>query len=266
MVVDEGGYRSLYFDNQMIQSRMALEDPLRLILPYTRHMLACLLFNNHPQHILMVGLGGGSLAKFFLHHFPECRVEVVDSNPEMAAIARQFFFLPIDDRLTLYCADGEDFIATMAGRQPLYDLILIDAFDHDGMARSVYTHPFFRQIRPLLTHDGVLVLNVNRAEVGAYSPILTHITDCFSEASFRLPVPLPSHNEIIFCCKHKSATTHLTAPCQQMAGWTQQKPELDFIDWMQRMTLLKHITLPKQGIWRQWMDHLDRYRNRCSGP
>ncbi|MBF0462770.1 MAG: spermidine synthase [Magnetococcales bacterium] len=259
MVVDEGEYRSLYFDNQMTQSRMLLAHPLWLVLPYTRHMLGCLLFNPHPRHIFMIGLGGGSLAKFFLHYFPECRIDVVDSNPEMASIARQFFSLPIENRLTLHCADGEAFVAAMAGRPPLYDLILVDAFDHEGMARSVYASPFFMNIHPLLSEHGVLALNLNRAETSNYSHILAGITACFPDSVFRLPVPYPSRNEIIFCCREDKIGPHLATVRQQAAAWVDHQPEVDFDDFMRRMVPLK------QTVWNQWMDRLQRYRGGGTG-
>ncbi|MEO5348069.1 MAG: hypothetical protein H7836_00235 [Magnetococcus sp. YQC-3] len=260
LVVDEGGYRSLYFDNQMTQSRMALAQPLWLILPYTRHMLASLLFVPSPRNLFMIGLGGGSLAKFFLHHYPECRVDVVDSNPAMAGIARQFFFLPIENRLTLHCADGKEFVADMAGRGPLYDLILVDAFDHDGMSPSVYTSRFFQQIHLLLSRNGVLVLNLNRGETESYPLILAQLMESFPGLISRLPVAGPSRNEILFCHHEECSTAHLTALLQQVAEWQDLQPDLDFADFMRRVVPLK------KSLGKQWLDRLYRYRERFSAP
>ncbi|MEO5363056.1 MAG: hypothetical protein H7838_05470 [Magnetococcus sp. DMHC-8] len=256
VVVDEGEYRSLYFDNHMTQSRMSLAHPLWLVLPYTRHMLACLLFNNHPRHIFMIGLGGGSLAKFFLYHFPACRLEVVDANPVMATVARQFFFLPVDDRLTLHCADGEAFVTARAGQPPLYDLILVDAFDHDGMSPTVYASRLFLKMYPLLTDHGILAFNVNRAEADLYPHIIAHIGDCFPDAIFRLPVAAPSHNEIILCCKQSRPAGDLAALQRHVTAWEELQPDLDFIDFQQRMVPLK------QTAWHQWLDRLTSARGR----
>ncbi|MBF0585039.1 MAG: fused MFS/spermidine synthase [Magnetococcales bacterium] len=256
MVVDEKGYRSLYFDNQMIQSRMALEHPLWLVLPYTQHMLAALLFNAHPRHILMIGLGGGSLAKFFLHYFPNCRLEVVDANPEMAAIARQFFFLPHTERLTLHCADGGDFVQAIQAKSPSYDLIILDAFDHDGMAPSLYHDDFFRQLEPHLAEDGVLALNVNRAEGRAYRQVLATIGQRFPGTLLRLPVPPPSHNEILFCCREKALDTAGRLGPPQAAPWADHQPPLDFVDFLERIVPLK------QSFWQQWKHRFVRYTGR----
>lgn len=260
MVLDEGAYRSLYFDNQMTQSRMALAHPLWLILPYTRHMLAALLFNNHPRHILMIGLGGGSLAKFFLHYFPACRMDVVDSNPKMASIAQQFFFLPTETRLTLYCADGESFVTTQRANAPSYDLILLDAFDHDGMAHAIYTDLFFHDIQHLLSDDGLLAFNVNRAEQVPYQQILHSMTHAFPFSIFRLPVPAPSCNEIIFCCKTAPQDTDWSGLQHQALAWADHQPPLDFVDFSNRMVPIK------QATWQRWKNRFNRYwrRNRPS--
>jgi spermidine synthase len=63
-VVDNGPRRFLHFDFGAIQSVMELSNPVRLALAYTRKMMAFLLFNRTPKRILLLGLGGGSLAKF----------------------------------------------------------------------------------------------------------------------------------------------------------------------------------------------------------
>ncbi|HEY0720688.1 MAG TPA: spermidine synthase, partial [Gammaproteobacteria bacterium] len=68
-VVDDMLHRSLHFGTEPKQSSMLLSDPLALVLSYTRAMTTALLFVPQVRRVLLIGLGGGSLAKFFLHHF-----------------------------------------------------------------------------------------------------------------------------------------------------------------------------------------------------
>ena len=77
-VVDNGPRRFLHFDFGAIQSVMEVSNPVRLALAYTRKMMAFLLFNRTPERILLLGLGGGSLASFAtqtcpLHRSPPSR-------------------------------------------------------------------------------------------------------------------------------------------------------------------------------------------------
>ena len=52
---------------------MSLDEPDALVTAYTRKMMAFLLFNPAPKRIAMVGLGGGSLAKFCYRNLPKPR-------------------------------------------------------------------------------------------------------------------------------------------------------------------------------------------------
>ncbi|MBF0095915.1 MAG: spermine synthase [Magnetococcales bacterium] len=250
LVVDEAGYRSLYFDNHLTQSRILLANPLWLVLPYTRHMLAALLFNPEPQQILMIGLGGGSLAKFLLHYFPACHLEVVDANPEIPAIAHALFFLPRDPRLTVHCADGATLMASLAAQHKTFDLILVDAFDHDGMAPSIYSDSFLIAIQEILTDNGVVAFNTNRAETSAYRQVSAQIQERFPLALYRLPVPTPSRNEIILCSRN-TITEQSMLPLRQRAhAWHDHQPPLHFGDFIERM-----VPVPPTA-WQQWVQRI----------
>ncbi len=255
-VIDEGPYRSLYFNSTAFtQSRMDLAHPLWLVSSYTQHLLASLLFNHRPQRVLMIGLGGGCMAKFFLHFFPECRVDVVDSNPVMATVAHQFFFLPESDRLTLHCADGQHFVTAMANRSTPYDLILVDAFDHAGVSRSVNSAPFLSAIHPLLSDNGVLLFNLFRGEAVGYPEILREIVSGFPRSVLRLPVP--GGNEIVFCLPQDNPFRHLNLPAlqEQTLAWADQPP----LAFEAFMGFLHRLIPVKQGFWHHKTSHSHHY-------
>ncbi|WP_193771114.1 MnmC family methyltransferase [Candidatus Magnetaquicoccus inordinatus] len=260
LVIDEAGYRSLYFDNHLTQSRILLEQPLWLILPYTRHMLASLLFNPKPQQILMVGLGGGSLAKFFLHHYPTCQIDAVDANPEIPAIAEHLFFLPDDPRLTLHCADGASLLTSLSAQKRLFDLIFIDAFDHDGMAPSIYSENLLSTIEQLLSKNGVVAFNINRAETALYQQMNIQIPNHFPENIYRLPVPSPSRNEIFLCSRTAMNANSIAQLQEQAHSWSDHQPPLLFHDFLERLTPVPPTT--KQQWWQPllhlWHNGLSR--------
>ena len=87
-VSDARGYRSLHVGGEAIQSTMKLGDPYALALDYTRCMMAFLLFHPQPREALMIGLGGGSLAKFF--------------HKRLRATLDDFRFLPAEAFLEKY--------------------------------------------------------------------------------------------------------------------------------------------------------------------
>ena len=85
---DDGEYRSLYFDDEAIQSVMRNAAPAALELEYTRMMMGFLLFNPAPDSIAFIGLGGGSLVKFCYRHLPHTQLSVAENNHPCIGDAR----------------------------------------------------------------------------------------------------------------------------------------------------------------------------------
>jgi spermidine synthase len=160
-VVDAFGVRSLHFGTSPKQSAMLLAAPDRLELSYVRAMLAGLLFTPDPRRVLLLGLGGGSLAKFLLRHFPECRIDAVESRAAVAAVARRFFGLPEDPRLAVHIAEGCEFVCRLSkADSAVYDHIFVDVYDQEGLAASASRHDFFAASAKLLKAGGILAMNL----------------------------------------------------------------------------------------------------------
>ena len=88
-VVNVDGVRSLHFTMGEVQSSMRTDRPDELELDYTRTMMGFLLLNPQPRAIAMIGLGGGSLAKFCHRHLPSARITAVENNPRRHRPARR---------------------------------------------------------------------------------------------------------------------------------------------------------------------------------
>src|SRR5688572_14911651 len=87
--------RRMHFTNEATQSAMLFSNPDALISLYTRKMMAFLLFNPSPRHIVMIGLGGGSLAKFCHRHLPRSQITAVEIDADVIAL-REEFCIPKD--------------------------------------------------------------------------------------------------------------------------------------------------------------------------
>jgi spermidine synthase len=116
------------------------------------------LFNPEPREILMVGLGGGSLAKFIYHQLPRARTVAVEVNPRVVDIARQYFLVPPDDeRLTIVVADGAEYVQRVV-RKP--DVIVLDGYDAESQVEALSTPSFYRDCARALDEKGMLVVNL----------------------------------------------------------------------------------------------------------
>ena len=160
-ISEEAGVRYLHFGSDWVQGAMRIARPWSLELTYTREMMAGLLLRggkHWPRSALLVGLGAGSLAKFIYRNLPDCRSMVVEINPQVEFIARQYFKLPDDPtRLAVVIADGADYM--LAGERH-FDYLLVDGFDADARAGALDTLPFYQACRARLTDNGVFCVNL----------------------------------------------------------------------------------------------------------
>ncbi|SER44527.1 spermidine synthase [Nitrosomonas sp. Nm51] len=158
IISESNGVRSLHLNGSMVQSAMRIAEPNELELVYTQCMMGFLLFYPKPEKILMIGLGGGSLAKFVYHYMPDTRIIVAEINPQVVTVAYQYFELPQEsDRFEIIIAEGGQLIAAHSISP---DVIMVDGFDDDYQTPCLCTQEFYDQTRRMLNRNGILVVNL----------------------------------------------------------------------------------------------------------
>ncbi len=188
-VVEQGPERRLHFGTGACQSAMLLAHPQTLVLRYTRAMLAALLLNPEPRRVLLMGLGGGSLVRFLLAHYPQLSLHALELRPAVAEVARDWFGLPEGERLRITLGDGADYILSA----PLdeghrYDLILLDGFDAAGIAPSVGGEVFFSMCHERLLPGGALAINLWCEDTLGVDDYLEPLGLAFGDRPLRLPL------------------------------------------------------------------------------
>jgi spermidine synthase len=160
-LIEESEYRSMCFTlDGCTQSEMRIDDPCALVNEYTRKMMGFLALQPRPVRILIIGLGGGSLVKYCHRHLPTTLITAVEIDPDVLALRSQFLVPPDDDRLTVIQADGADHVARMADRGERINAILVDAYDHTGIANAVVERSFIENTKHILGTNGVFVMNL----------------------------------------------------------------------------------------------------------
>lgn len=241
-VIDDQYTRSLYFGTAARQSSMSHADPLTLVLSYTRAMLAGLLFQPRPREILLIGLGGGSLVRFLAHHYPEADITVVEYRQAVIDIARRFFRLPEQPRIRILQGDGTEFIHNRA--QPLYDLILVDAFDAAGLHPGIACEGFLHGCQQRLREQGVIALNLWNTDRARCRAQIRCFEAALQQRALRLPVEA-RNNLIVFGAPHLDRMPSRHA-LQRTLPALKQQLGLDF-PYMHRQ-LRRHNTLPLQWL------------------
>jgi spermidine synthase len=207
-------YRSLHFRPGEAQSRMLKREPDRLVLDYTRTMMAFLLFNSAPRRIAMLGLGGGSLAKFCYRELADARIDVVEINPRVVALREAFHIPADDDRFHVHLDDGAGFIRRSPG---CFDVLLVDAYTRDGIPAQLASSQFYDSCRDSLRGEGILVSNLYCRDADRH---VDEIARSFSTPMLAID-EADGTNRIVVACRNPAslqrATLHRPAHIRPLA-------------------------------------------------
>ena len=141
------------------QSCQSLDEPDQFVFSYTKMMMGALYLNPHPRNILIVGLGGGVLPTALSRMFPDAGIDVVEIDPAVVKVARQFFGFNPKPNVRVFEEDGRVFVKRAGKSSQRYELIMLDAFDHEYIPEHLLTREFLLEVKTLLTADGVLAAN-----------------------------------------------------------------------------------------------------------
>ncbi len=103
----------------------------------------------------MIGLGGGSLAKFFFRNLRKTKVKAIELDPRVVAAAREHFSLPPDGpRLAVEIGDGVEALAPEC-----CDVLIVDAFEDELHVPRLASGEFYDGAFLALEEPGALVVN-----------------------------------------------------------------------------------------------------------
>ncbi len=229
-VSEVDGVRSLHLGSVTIQSAMRIRDPFALELSYTRAIMCFLLFNQQIKNLLSIGLGGGSLAKYVHAYCPEINSTVIELNPRIIQVARSQFWVPEnDERLEVIEGDG---LVYLAEHQAVADVLLIDAFDSNGIPPNFCSQDFFDQCANTLTSDGILVINLWGSDK-KFDVYLQRIEQTFDGKVLTLPTGKPG-NIAVFGFKREPADLRL-ASLRERAKTLEKSHKIEFLQFVDKL-------------------------------
>jgi spermidine synthase len=189
-ISEKFGVRALHIGSETVQSAMRLSAPNDLELSYTRSMMGFLLFNAKPKSILMIGLGGGSIAKFIHHRMAWTRIRVLELRESVLNVARRYFSLPEQgDRFEVILGDGAEF---MSRPSVCADLIIIDGFDSQAVVESLSSVVFYQHCHDRLNKGGIMAVNLWGGEK-TFHDLLKRIGHAFPAGVICLPAEKPGN-------------------------------------------------------------------------
>jgi spermidine synthase len=156
----------------------------------------------------MVGLGGGSLAKFCYRHFPATRITVLEISAAVIALREQFCVPADDARLRIVHTDAAEYVGAAPAT---FDVILLDGFNAAGMPDALGSTAFYAGCRRALREGGVLVANI-LAYDPAHAALVARVKAAFTARVCDFP-GIAGNNHLLFAIK---AASH--APPDSAAG------------------------------------------------
>lgn len=198
---DQDGLRILRFERLGArQSVVKVGDPDHLELAYARVMAPIpFLFVDNPRSALVIGLGGGTIPSFLRKRFPEMRIDVVDIDPGVVAVAKSHFGFREDALMRAHVEDGRRFVEQARER---YDLVYLDGFGTDSVPGHLTTREFLTAVRNILTPQGIALGNVwGRGVNSNYDSMVKTYQDVFD--GLLLVDVLGSANKILLATASK---------------------------------------------------------------
>ena len=148
------------------ESAMYLEEDKKrqLVYSYTKFYNLMFKSNIDIKHVLMIGGGGYSYPKFYISHYLDKKIDVVEIDEDITRIARKYFNLDdvikefnAYDRIKIYNEDGRTFLNR---NKVKYDAILNDAFSGLIPPKTLTTKEAINKIKISLKKRGVYLTNI----------------------------------------------------------------------------------------------------------
>jgi len=229
-VSETDGVRSLHLGSVTIQSAMRLRDPFALELTYTRGIMCFLLFKNNVKDMLTIGLGGGSVAKHVYTNCPDIKSTIVEINPKVIQVSRNQFYVPEnDERFEVIETDGLQYLAEHINAT---DVLLIDAFDSNGIPPNFCSQDFFDQCSVTLKRDGIFVINLWGSDKN-FDIYLQRIEQSFEHRVLIMRTGKPG-NIVVFGF-NKAPNNLNIASLQERAKELEGQHEIEFTDFVGKL-------------------------------
>ena len=168
-----GKMRHLNIDRGHESATYTEEDKINeLVFEYTKYYDLMFKSSNQIQDVLMIGGAGYSYPKYYISHFDNKNIDVVEIDEKITEIAHEYFYLDklkkdynLDEkkRLNIIIQDGRIYLNSNTKK---YDAILNDSFSGDTPAKTLTTIEAVNRIYNSLKPNGMYLTNIISALEG----------------------------------------------------------------------------------------------------
>lgn len=155
---------------EALESAVDLDDPLRLVVHYTRSLYGALFIAPDPKRVLMIGLGGAGFHRLFAAAFPESVLHTVELDPKVLEVCESRMEFKRSERTPVTLMDGRMFVKH---NRDTWDWLILDAFRGGFVPPHLKTEEFYRECARRISERGVFVSNLHATSELFYSDLKT---------------------------------------------------------------------------------------------
>jgi spermidine synthase len=218
-VIDRYPYRYLVYNDGVAPQTAVRRDSMLTGYYYDYYSLLPYLSIKGP-HVLLIGLGGGTIANQLTTFYPSAEITAVEIDPKVIEVAKNYFSLT--KAAKVYNQDGRIFESFT--RPEKYNIVIIDAYTHQiYIPFHLTTVEFFTEVRKSLLDNGIVAMNVAS---GGSQRLVNSITNTLHQVFghvYRVALPngvsniiIASDHDVDFGSLVKAADTQL----QDLATYT----------------------------------------------
>jgi spermidine synthase len=225
---------------EYLESAVDLDDPLKLVVAYTRSLYAGLFFQAKPSKVLMIGLGGAGFHRLFAKAYPTALLQTVELDPKV---------LELTETRLEFKPTAQTPVATMDGRLYVkrtpqkWDWLILDAFRGGFVPPHLKTQEFYRECAAHLADNGVFITNLHATTELYYSDLKT-LRSVFPQVVL---FQTTGRGNVIACCV-KYASPVVTDPTAWSAVSVLNPPLTGYLD--MESIRGEHIPWPEKDVAR----------------
>ena len=170
--------RGLTTGPEGVQSAVRLDGSKELLFWYTK-MLAEATLAEQPASVLVLGGGAFTLPEYLATHLPQATIDVVEIDPKLEGIAKEYFHFEPKPNLNLIFEDARTYINQT---DKTYDVIIADVYGDGSIPFSLVTKEYGAAVAQRTTPGGIVLANIIGGLSGPCRDVLEAVSNAYAQA------------------------------------------------------------------------------------
>lgn len=152
-----GDIRALAAGPSAVQSGIYKEKPDELVFWYTQQLAAVAAAADKRDDILVLGGGAYTLPRYLAEKYPNSTIDVVEIDPKLADISRQYFNYEDRSNIRLISDDARSYVNQTTKK---YDIVFVDVYSDTHVPFTMLTREYGDRIDAITKPEGIVAANM----------------------------------------------------------------------------------------------------------